>query len=197
MNGLDKIISQIEEDAKNSADIIIGEAKKQAEAILSEADEICRKTEEEAEQKCKALHEDILNKTRSSARMQQKRALLGEKQKLISEVIEEAKSSLYELDGKEYFTLIVQMLDKYVRAGAGEIFFNRRDLDRLPEGFEQTIHEAAQKKGGQLSVGKEPKSIDGGFLLVYGGVEENCSFASIFADNSERLQDRIQTLLFG
>ena len=35
--------------------------------------------------------------------MQQKRELLSEKQRLIGEIIEEARASLYGLDGKSYF----------------------------------------------------------------------------------------------
>lgn len=197
MNGLDKIISQIEEEAKNSADGIIREAKERAEMILSEADGVCRKTETETEQKCTALREDILAKSRSAAKMQEKRALLQEKQRLIAEIAEEAKTFLYELDGKQYFTLIIEMLEKYVQADYGEIRFNQKDLNRLPEGFEQTVRETARKKGGDLVVSNTAEPIDGGFVLVYGGIEENCSFASIFSDNRERLQDKIHALLFG
>lgn len=196
MSGLEKIISQIEEEASHSAEDIIREAKEQAGGILSEADKECEKIKAEARQKADAQREDILRKSRSSAGMQEKRELLQEKQRLISEIMEEAKSALYELDGKSYFLLIIRMLEKYVQPGKGEICFNQKDLNRLPEGFEQTIQEIAGRKGGELTLSKAPASIDGGFLLIYGGIEENCSFASVFADGRERLQDQIHSLLF-
>ncbi|HJB15303.1 MAG TPA: V-type ATP synthase subunit E [Candidatus Blautia excrementipullorum] len=196
MNGLEKIISQIEEEASHSAEDIIQEAREQAKAILSEADEECKKIKAEAEDKAKAQREDILRKSRSAARMREKRELLQEKQRLIGEILEEAKTALYELDGKSYFLLIAKMLEKHVQPGKGVICFNERDLNRLPEGFEQTIQETAARKGGELKVNRTPGSIDGGFLLVYGGIEENCSFASLFADERERLQDKISSMLF-
>ena len=43
MSGLEKIISQIEEEAGHSAEEIIREAREQAEAILGAADEECEK----------------------------------------------------------------------------------------------------------------------------------------------------------
>ena len=88
------------------------------------------------------------------------------------------------------------MLKKYAQPGEGEICFNERDLNRLPEGFEETISEIACAKGGSLTLSRTPCGIGGGFILVYGGIEENCSFDSVFADEKERLQDRIHEMLF-
>lgn len=196
MNGLDMIISQIGEEAENSAAGIIQEAEEKARTILVEGEQTCREIEKVAEQKAASLREDILTKSRSAARMERRRELLREKQKLIGEVLDEAKQSLSALDGREYFTLIAEMLKKYAQPGEGEICFNERDLNRLPEGFEETISEIAGAKGGSLTLSRTPCGIGGGFILVYGGIEENCSFDSVFADEKERLQDRIHEMLF-
>ena len=37
---------------------------------------------------------------------------------------------------------------------------------------------------------------DGGFILSYGGVDQNCSVSALFEEGAETLQDKIQTLLF-
>ena len=87
MSGLEKIISQIEEEAGHSAEEIIREAREQAEAILGAADEECEKIKAQAQQKAETRREDILRKSRSAAVMQQKRELLSEKQRLIGEII--------------------------------------------------------------------------------------------------------------
>ena len=133
MNGLDMIISQIGEEAENSAAGIIREAEEKARTILEEGEQTCREIEKAAEEKAASLREDILTKSRSAARMERRRELLREKQKLIGEVLDEAKQSLSVLDGREYFTLIAEMLKKYAQPGEGEICFNERDLNRLPE----------------------------------------------------------------
>ncbi len=169
MNGLDMIISQIGEEAENSAAGIIREAEEKARTILEEGEQTCREIEKEAEQKAASLRENILTKSRSAARMERRRELLREKQKLIGEVLDEAKQSLSALDGREYFTLIAEMLKKYAQPGEGEICFNERDLNRLPEGFEETISEIAGAKGGSLTLSRTPCGIGGGFILVTAG----------------------------
>ena len=196
MTGLEKILYQIEEEAKSSADKIIEDANKEAEAVLAKADATCQEIQAVAEAKATATAEDILKKGRSAAAMQRKKNLLTAKQQVIGEVIDKAQKSLYAMDDAAYFALIEKMLEKFVLAETGEIRFNAKDQKRMPAGFEKKIAAAAQKKGGALTVSFETCEIDGGFLLVYGGIEENCSFAAMFAAEKESLQDKVHTLMF-
>lgn len=196
MTGLEKILYQIEEEAKSSAEKIIEEANKEAAAVLAKADATCQEMQAAAEAKAAASAEDILKKSRSAAAMQRKKDLLTAKQQVIGEVIGKAQQSLYAMDDAAYFALIEKMLDKFVLAETGEIRFNEKDQKRMPAGFDKKVAAIAQKKGGALTVSAETCEIDGGFLLVYGGIEENCSFAAMFAAEKESLQDKVHTLLF-
>lgn len=196
MTGLDKIINQIEEEAKSSADKIVEEANAQAEAVLTEADVTCREIGEDAAKKAEAAREDILKKSRSAASMERKKELLAAKLQVIDQIIDRAKETLYTQDDKAYFEMIVRMIEKFARPESGEIRFCGKDKKRLPAGFEQKAAAAAAKKGGSLTVSKETCEIAGGFILVYGGIEENCSFEAMFAAERESLQDKVHTLLF-
>jgi len=196
MTGLEKILYQIEEEAKSSAEKIVEDANKEAQAILTKADATCQEMMAAAEHKSAAVTQDILAKSRSAAAMQRKKDLLTAKQQVIGDVIDKAQKSLYAMDDAAYFALIEKMLEKFVLAETGEIRFNAKDQKRMPAGFEKKIAAAAQKKGGALTVSKESCDIDGGFLLVYGGIEENCSFAAMFAAEKESLQDKVYTLMF-
>ena len=40
------------------------------------------------------------------------------------------------------------------------------------------------------------RNMEGGFVLVYGGVEQNCSFAALFDTARDSLQDKLHALLF-
>ena len=97
---------------------------------------------------------------------------------------------------EEYFVLIRKMLKQFVLAKQGELYFSERDLDRMPDGFETEVEEIAASKGGSLLLMKEPKNIDGGFILVYGGIEENCSFKALFLAQKDRILDKVHELLF-
>ena len=66
----------------------------------------------------------------------------------------------------------------------------------MPEGFEEEIREIAGKNGGTLVLSKEPRKISGGFVLVYGGIEENCSFRAMFNSRKDELSDEVHRILF-
>ena len=49
---------------------------------------------------------------------------------------------------------------------------------------------------GKIALSDKAAAIDAGFILQYGGIEENCSFDAIFASEAENLSDRAGRLLF-
>ncbi len=76
------------------------------------------------------------------------------------------------------------------------LHYRTADLKRLPAGFEKEISAIAAKKGGSLTLQKESKGIENGFILVYGGIEENCTFKALFNTQRDALQDKIHQELF-
>ena len=54
----------------------------------------------------------------------------------------------------------------------------------------------ASRAGGSLSFDSKPAPIESGFILSYGGIEENCSLKSIFAANKDQIQDTAMKVLF-
>ena len=58
------------------------------------------------------------------------------------------------------------------------------------------VERVAKEKGGNLTISKESRNIDGGFVLVYGGIEENCSIQALFHSEREYLADKVHENLF-
>ena len=114
----------------------------------------------------------------------------------IEEVIEEAKNLIYALPDSVYFDKILKLAEKNVSPATGTIIFNEKDLNRLPADFETKLNAIAVSKGGKLTVSKETRPIDGGFVLLYEGIDQNCSITSLFETNLEAVQDKVQKLLF-
>lgn len=196
MAGLEKIMSQILEEANGEASEIINKAQEEANAILAKADAECKKMEDESVEKEKArqlAHEERL---KSSAQLKKRQAVLLAKQQIISDMLERAYEALLRQDIESYFVLIKKMLEKFTLAKAGQIYFSDKDLKRMPSGFEAEIEKIASEKDGSLTLIKEAKAIDGGFILVYGGIEENCSFKALLNEKKEELADKVQRLLF-
>lgn len=187
MTGLDKIIDKINEDSKNSVESIENSARCEAEKIISEA-------EAEAENKASAILDAarasaqlISERAASSADIEVKRRVLAKKQEIISDVIEKAKGKLKNLGDDEYFEIIASLLEKYKTGGSGMLIMSEKDKARLPEGFDF--------KG--LSLSETGGEFDGGFVLVYGNIEINCTFDALFEGAYDELSDTVNKIMFG
>ncbi len=196
MSGLEKITSQIQKDAKAAAAERISAAQREADEILAGAREECAALETEAAQKDAATRKNLEGRVKSSIEQQRRTALLAAKQEIIAEVIEQAYVSLKNEDTQRYFLTVEKLLKTYALAGAGEICFSAEDLARMPRDFEKRIQAAVREKGGSLNLKKESKDIEDGFILVYGGVEENCTLRALFHAKKDQLQDRANKILF-
>lgn len=196
MTGLEKIISQIQEEANTLAEKKTEAARKEADEILAEAKAACADLEAEAEEKNAVLKTNYDGRVRSSAEQQRRTALLRAKQEIIAEVIDQAYTTLKEKDVQGYFLTMEKILKTYALAEAGEIYFSAEDLARMPADFEKKIEAAAKEKGGSLVLKKEPKEIADGFVLVYGGIEENCTLKALFDAKKDQLQDKVNEILF-
>ncbi len=197
MSGLDKMKVRILEDAKSTAAEITGKAREEAEAAVQAAKEAAEAEGAQITERAERSASDHIRKAGSSMDMQRRQALLGAKQAVIGEVLDEAYRAVMDLDDGSYFKLLEKLLEKHVLPGDGEICFSAEDLRRMPEGFEEKISCIAAAKGGSLKVSDRPAQMDGGFLLVYGGIEENCTIRAVFEAGREEMSDRVNRMLFG
>ncbi len=195
MNGLDKIIAQILDDAEKEKKDILDAAQKESEEILSGARESVKKMEDEQTLREKQREKLYMEQLHSSADLKKRQAILEAKQEIIAEILEKAQETLLGKSDADYFAWIEKVLERFVLDKKGAIYFSERDLARMPKGYEAVIESVASKKGGSLVLVKEPKNIDGGFILVYGGVEENCSVRALFSARRDELSDRVHQML--
>lgn len=193
MNGLDKILDEIKMESDEVSASIIKEAQDKASEIAQQArqkgEEAVKRIDGDTKQKC----DDILARGRSASELYKRKEALKAKQDIISRVLLDAKTTLLNLPEDKYFERILQMIEKHALEEEGEIVFSERDKKRLPKLFEAKLKLASKNK---LKLAQQPARIDGGFLLLYGGIEENCSFEALFSDMHEQLQDEVRTLLF-
>ena len=196
MANIDDIIKEIIAQAEETAKENIAEAKSEAAKIKEAADAECKKLNEELAAKSEASKKASSDRAKSSAEQQKRQAILKAKQEIISSFLDKAYGEILAMDDTSYFTLIEKLIKKYSLPKDGEIFFSKKDLERLPSGFDKKAADIAKENGGSLKVSSEAKNIDGGFVLSYGGIEENCSIAALFHSNKEVLADKVHELLF-
>lgn len=196
MAGLDKMKSQILNEAKAAADEKTAKANAEAEEIISQAKAEAGKRQSSISHKSAAEVANYKERIASSVDLQHRTKILGAKQEMIAAVLDKAYETVTNLNDKEYFDMILKLLDRYALPQEGEIFFSAADLKRMPTGFEQDAQKSAKAKGGSLKVSRQGKNIENGFVLVYGGIEENCTLRAIFDAKRDELSDKVHRMLF-
>lgn len=190
MTGIEKILDHIKSDTESEVSKIISGAEKEAAEIIEKAKAQVDKKSKLLEEQMKEAVENQIKRGKSTASLKEKRIILEAKQQIITDVIENTKQSLYKLSDKEYFEVISKMVKKYSTGQKGQIMFSPEDKKRMPKDFDKTIQSAS------LTISEETRPIDGGFVLAYGDIEENCSFEALFSVAKDTLQDKVGSLLF-
>ena len=91
---------------------------------------------------------------------------------------------------EEYFKTLEALVKKHAQAEAGKIMFSKKDKARIPASFTKALESY------KLTVAEETQEMSGGFILLYGDIEENCSFDALFLQAKEELQDKVRDYLF-
>lgn len=193
MSGIDKIIQQIEDDADLVCRDILAHAEQKANEIINEANEQAAQLRSDGEQAVANSVAEIAKRGESSAELECRKILLYTKQNIITQMLQKAIDAVKGLPDAEYFDLILDMIKKYSLAKDGVIRFGKKDDERMPNDWMKKVNAASN---GHLTLSEPDADIDAGFILIYGGVEENCSFDAIFAGADETLKDRAGKLLF-
>lgn len=195
MSGLEKIIDKIHEENNRECAQIISDADKKAKKIKSDeiaaanvdAETIIKKAKEQC-----ALTDE---KAKSGAALLEKKIRLEIKNKIIGETVNKVKNQLKGLEDAEYFALIERLIKAYAKEGEGTLEFSASDLKRIPDGFEKKIN-SSLPDGAVVKISNTPIETDGGFILSYEDIEENCTFDALIETNIDAVRDKLNAELF-
>lgn len=131
MNGIDKITSRIESDARAEAEAILREGEANAARIRGEYEAQAEEQGKAAEAAGRQAAEDLYDRLVSAARMDGKKLLLETKQQCLDEVFDAARQRLLDLDDEAYADLLARIAAKAAKTGREEIILNNRDRQRV------------------------------------------------------------------
>lgn len=195
MNGLDNIIAKINADCQAECDAILAKAD-------AEADEILKKAKSESALLRQGIIENALRENekeiqllKSRAQLESKKNLLALKIELVNGIIETALERLRNLPDADYFSVIKSLVLKHAQKGTATLRLSKNELARLPIGFEGELNKALGD-GFSVKIGPEPVRIDGGFILVYDDIDQNCSFEALLASSIDDIKDLLYETLF-
>jgi Archaeal/vacuolar-type H+-ATPase subunit E len=194
MTGLEKIIQKIEQDYSTECDGILSKAKLEAASIIEKAGSDAKLIAQEILDTAARDNERDVTFVTSKAELDSRKGLLSVKIDIVNSIIQEALRKLKSLPDAEYFKTVETLVLKYAQNGSGILCFSKRDLDRLPKGFEAELNKALA--GRTVKISDKSVNIDGGFVLVYDDIEQNCSFDALLASSIDEVKDALYEKLF-
>lgn len=185
----------------NITNTIVDNARKDADDIISNAEEKCIAVRKEYEHLGEAEYNRIIGKAEeqskniifvanSTAKQKATQEMLKAKTLIISDIIALSCDEFLSCEADIYFSYIDKLLDSFGGLTGGEIVFNKKDKERLPEKTRNLL----LSKGFSLS--ERDGDFRGGFIIKHGKIEENCTIDGIVNDKREILIDFINSKMF-
>jgi V/A-type H+-transporting ATPase subunit E len=194
VSGINKITEAIESEARQSADSITAESNRRAEKIRADgdmaADEAYKKYLADCRKECAREYENA----RAAAESRIRRELLVCRSELIDKALKAAEERIAAMSDGKYFDLLLRLALKSSRPADGTVSFNAADLKRLPADFEKRLNNGVS--GGKLKISDVPADIDGGFIISFGDITENCSISAVMEAERDSARDAAASVLF-
>ena len=187
-------MDQIQQEAASQAEELLSAARTEAESTLAAAREEAQRQSGEILSQAQRQADAIRERAESAARLEKRNQLLACKQQLIREAVSKVCASLENAPAEEYFSILLGLAARYGQPGKGVMTLNARDLQRLPGDFSEALAKAAPQGG--IEISPAPGAMEGGFVLTYGPVQVDCTFASLFQEAYEQLRDAAGAILF-
>ena len=198
MDGIKKITDRIATEAREEVARIEAEGAARAAEITAEYTEIAKASYK------KRLTEGLNNasaqceRLKNVAELEAKKALLTEKQMLLSEVFDRAEKELAALPEVQYVALFARLAAEASRTGDEALVFNATDRTRVGAAIVTAANTllASQGRTARLTLADEVRDIAGGVIVSGGSIEVNASLTALVEQYKNELSPSIAAILF-
>lgn len=195
MNGIEKITQRIEADAQAEIDRILSEAREEADQITgrykaqaeAEAASLAARNEKSAVEREERLV--------SVAQMEARKVSLAAKQEMVEQAFRLALDKLCAMPEGDYIAAAAKLLAEAAPDGKGAAVFSEQDRKRIGQKAVDAANAQLGEKG-KLTLSQETRDIRGGFILVNGSVEVNCTFETLVRLQKGAMSGEVAKLLF-
>ena len=193
MDGLEKIMARISEDAQQEFAALRTQTEEQLGAIGAEFQAKAAQEREEILTRGRKAAEERLERLNSAAKMEKRKMELAAKQEVLAEAFDRALENLCSLTDETYNQLQTQQALKASVSGTEQMIFSQKDRARVGKQVVLAVNEA---KNARLTLSEEIRPIQGGFIMVDGDVETNCAFETLVRLQQEKLELEVAGVLF-
>jgi len=176
MNGIERIIQQIEEAAQGEIDRVLAQAKEEAEGITAGHKNQLAREQADLIAKGEKAAEEREQRLISAAQMEARKKQLAARQEMVDAAYDRALEKLCSLSDDQYIQVLADLLVQAAPAGKSEVIFAPDDQSRVGKG---AVAAANKTLGDRLTLSQETRPIRGGFILKTERVEVNCTFDTL------------------
>lgn len=191
MEGMEKILEAILQEGRQAAEEKVAQAERQAADIRNQARLLAKSEEDEALAKAREQAAAMGKIARSAGEQAVRQAMLQAKLDVMEEALALTREKL--LDTRDYDGLFLRLLGRYGKNQDGILKMSAVDAGHLSREFPKRLKKEWEYS---LTIQVDETMPEGGFVLVYGDMEENCLFDALIAGRREELLDAVYPFLF-
>lgn len=197
MNGIENITARILREADEAAQAIEQRAINQAEEIRGSYDDLCKSARQEALDAAGEAAAEQALRGESAAALEQRKALLQEKQALIDQAFSAAGEQLRALPPERQVEFLSRLAAQAAQ-GNETVVLSPADRERIGPALVRQANERLRQLGkpGELTLSQETRDLQGGLVLQAGAVEQNFSFDVLLRSRREEMALEVSRLLF-
>ena len=193
MNGIEKIMERITADAQSQIDSIMTHAKAEAEKVTAKYRAQAEREEADAKSKNEKAAAQREERLISMAQMEARKDILAAKQEQVDAAFDLALETLCDMPKERYISVAAGLLVKAAPGGRGEVVFSAADREKVGSAV---VDAANQKLKGKLTLSNHTRPLKGGFVLVNGNVEVNCTFDTLVRLKRGEMASEVAKILF-
>ncbi len=195
MNGIEKIMERIIQNAEQEIAEIRREAQSKAGEITVRYAEAARKESSEIRSRGQIAAEERMERLASVAMLDTRKLALSAKQEMLNLAFDTALDRVRNLPEKEYVALLAKLAAKASRNGNEEILLSKEDQSRIGD---SVLREANRliPGGGNLSLAVDSRPMKGGLMLRNEDIEINCTFESLIRRVKSEMAAELAGILF-
>lgn len=198
MNGIEKIIERIRADAQAEVDSIQAQADTACSQIHAEYEQKARDTYDALMKKGTAEIQVLGQRLVASGQMEQRKALLGFRQEMVSEAFDKAVAAIAALPEEKYIEFFASLAAEACDGENAELVFSAQDSEKSGPEIVRQANMMLQRasKPGRLTMSSDTANIAGGLLLRRGRIEINCSAELLVSQCRDALASQVAAILF-
>ncbi len=197
---VENIAKKIIDEAQSAVRVIEEKAGRETARTTSELDRQERELKESAGRQIEAEAQEVIKRCVSSARLEGRKRILGEKEMILGEIYAEARQRILALTEEKYLGFLTKLVVTHSLGGQEKVNLSRKDLDRLkgkiPQWEKELAREVQKKyKDSSITVSAEARDIEGGLVLSQSRTEINLSLDVILAETKYALESEVTGVL--